>query len=355
MLPYILLSASPIVLSFFLRGLSSQNRIELVKAKKIFLIICGILLFLFIGLRHPSLGSGDTLSYQDMMKRAIEFDSWEQYYNPGSKEVGFQFFLFCISRVFSDPQMLLVITAAIFSYSVCLFIYRNSDDVILSAVLFITVGGMTFYMQGMRQALAMSIALFAFESAKQHKPIRFLLQVTLATLFHQTAIVLLLLYVVRFLKYDFKSFAVTGLAITIFALNLDTLIEFANELFEKEYDGIVESGGYIAVTIHVLILVTAFLFDKSAKKGGTETMFLYVALAGAAIYVTRYFGVGIAERISFYFLFSQFILLPNALSHLEIRAQTMLKMAVYILAIALSVYRLYGSDLVPYTFFWMER
>ena len=303
MLPYILLSTSPIIISIFFRGLSSPDKVEQVRAKKAFLIICGMMLFLFIGLRNPSIGSRDTVMYQNAMKSAISYESWDQYYNPEGREIGFQFFVFCLSRLFSNPQVLLVVTAAIFSVSVCVFIYRNSEDVVLSLVLYITVGGMTFYMQGMRQAIAMSIALFAFESAKRRKPIRFLLQVVLAMLFHQTAIVLILFYIIRYLKFDFKSFLITAVVIIVCMWNLESLLDLANEIFEKDYEGTIEGGGYVAVATHVIILMVAFLFDNSAKADPAETMLLYVALAGATIYVTRYFGVGIAERISFYFLF----------------------------------------------------
>ena len=332
--------------------LVAKKRFSERKAKKTLLLFSGILIFLFFALRDPSIGSGDTLVYTSVMKRAIQSENWSQFYGFYDMEIGFQFFVFLLSRVFTSPQMLLVVTAAFFAYSVCYFIYRNSDDMALSLVLFITICGMTFYMQGMRQAIAMSIGLFAYECVKNRKIICFALLVVLATFFHQTAVVLFLLYAIRFLKFNYKSFAFSAVAVVIFLLSIERLIAIANELFEKEYTGVFESGGYIATAIHFLILIFAVVFNRRVRKNDSETMLIYVALAGLVIYIARYFGVGIAERISFYFIFGQIALLPNTLQHFEQRERVALKMIVYTLAIALSAYRLHGSNLIPYIPFW---
>ena len=352
MLPYLLLAISPVALSFGTDYLVSKHVIAENKARKTVLVLSGILIYLFMALRDPSIGSGDTLVYTDVMKRAVRAETWNQFYGSYDMEIGFQFFVFVLSRVFSSPQVLLVVTAAFFSYSICCFIYRNSDDVVLSLVMFITICGMTFYMQGMRQAIAMSIGLFAYECIKKRHYFRFCTLVTLASLFHQTALVLLLLLAIRFLKFNFKSFAFSTAFAAIFFLNLDRLISFANELFEKDYSGVFESGGGIATAIHFLILIFAFAFNRTARKNNNETMFLYVALAGALIYITRYFGVGIAERISFYYMFGQIALLPNTLQHFASRDRMLIKIAVFILCVSLSAYRLHGSNLVPYIPFW---
>jgi hypothetical protein len=86
------------------------------------------------------------------MKLAIEAKNWEEFYNPNLYEAGFQFFVYLMSRIFRDPQWIIVISSAIYVGAVCRFIYKNSDDVVMSIVMYVALDLMTFQMQGMRQA-----------------------------------------------------------------------------------------------------------------------------------------------------------------------------------------------------------
>ena len=108
-----------------------------------------------------------------MMRKAINSMSWADYYNESGVEKGFQIFVFGLSRVFSESQWIIVISSLIYTVSICRFIYKNSEDVVLSCVMYVARGMMTFQMQGMRQAIAMSICLFAYEFASQKKLIKF--------------------------------------------------------------------------------------------------------------------------------------------------------------------------------------
>lgn len=56
------------------------------------------------------------------------------------------------------------------------------------------LGGYAFTLNGMRQAVAMSIVFYAMNYIFEHKPWKFIIGVLIATFFHQTAIVALLLY-----------------------------------------------------------------------------------------------------------------------------------------------------------------
>ena len=71
-----------------------------------------------------------------------------------------------------------------------------------------------------------------------------------------------------------------------------------------------------------------------------------------ACFAMRYFGAQAAERISFYFAFSQIGALPNAIHITSRREKTHIYIIVLALAVLLFAYRLHGSGLVPYRFFW---
>ena len=349
MIPYILLAVSPLVLKDFYKDLDSDNR-----KKRNYLIFVGILLFCFLAFRSEFIGSNDTFNYSNMMRKAINSMSWADYYNESGVEKGFQMFVFGLSRVFSESQWIIVISSLIYTVSICRFIYKNSEDVVLSCVMYVALGMMTFQMQGMRQAIAMSICLFAYEFASQKKLIKFLLAVFLATMIHQTAIVFLVVYILTRLKYDVKNIMLIFFFGIGAVLSAEKIITIANDIFDKNYTTKIDSGGFVATLIHVIIIAFAFWKNSELKLNAGSKNMLYIAILGAICYILRYFGAQQAERISFYFMFAQLILLPNTVANMTKEDAALVRTGAIVLTTALFMYRLYGSNLIPYYFFWQN-
>ena len=350
MVTYILLAIFPILLCVFFPDLNNNDH-----KKRKYLIICGIVLVLFMGLRSQYVGSADSSHYYAMMERAIARGSWQEYYDADYVEAGFQFFVYCLSRVFDSSQMLLFITSLIFVVAALYCIYKNSQNVVMSIVMYITLGLMQFDMQGMRQALAMAICMFAFEFVKKKKLIPFVLLVVLATQLHRTAFVFIAIYFIAMLSYNWWSLLLLAAGSGVVFYFADSIMAFANDIFETEYAYTIDSGGFVATAIYILIVFLAMIFNKKIKSetdDKTQTTIMFLTIVGMVSYIMRYVGVGIAERISYYFMFGQILLLPNTTSNLKIEFRTVINIAVYILCIGLFVYRLNGSDFIPYRFFW---
>lgn len=349
MIPYLILAISPLAFSLLVQdGLISRDPVHRQQTRKKFLIICGIFLFLFMALRSKYLGSTDTLNYFNMMKRAIPCSSFKEYYDADGVEAGFQLFTYFLSRILRFPQTIIIVSSAIYTISICYTVYRNSDDPVFSMTMYITLGLMVFHLQGMRQSIAMSICLFAYEFAKKRKLIPFILLVLLAMQFHRTAIVFIVVYFLTKLKYNYKSVSVFALASVFIFYFSDNIVSIANVVFDSNYENRVDSGGFIATAIYILIICFAFLFNCKLKNESAQSSILYVTILGGICYLLRYFGALAAERISFYFMFGQLILLPNTLACLKSRERAAVKLIVYFLMIALFAYRLRGSDFIPY-------
>lgn len=350
MLTYILLAISPLLLCVFFPRLNESD-----KRKKKYLTLCGIILILFMGLRSKFVGSTDTYNYYNMMQKALLCNSWSEFYNDDGVESGFQFFVYCLSRVFDSSQMLLFVTSVIFVVAVLYCIYKNSDNVVLSTVMYITLGLMQFEMQGMRQALAMAISMVAFEYVKQRKIIPFALLIILATQLHRTAFVFIAMYFIAILSYNWWSLLLIAVGTGVIFSNAGVLMAFANDVFDTDYSQTIDSGGFVATAIYVLIILFAMLFNTKLKKEKEEknhTTIMFLTIIGMISYVMRYVGVGIAERISYYFMFGQLLLLPNTVSVFKEEQRKLINAAIYVLCIGLFIYRLNGSDFIPYKFFW---
>ena len=114
---YIALAIFPFFLGFLFPKLKEDKQ-----QKICFYFLCGVAMLLVMGLRHYGLGSEDTLNYYNAMKRALNSQTWSSYYNPDSYEIGSQLFIFVLSRIFENPQWLLVITSLIYIVSIFILI-----------------------------------------------------------------------------------------------------------------------------------------------------------------------------------------------------------------------------------------
>ena len=346
---YICVAFIPIVVSA-LFGDIDRN----IAVKKKYCIVTGILLFLFLALRARTIGSTDTTNYYNTMARAINSPSWDSFFRPNLYEAGSQFFIWSLSRVFKDPQWLIVVTSAIYVISIMFCLWNNSKCIPVALMMYICLGMMSFQMQGMRQALAMSICLVAFEYAKKRKLIPFAFLVLLAMQFHRTAIVFFPVYLLSGLKFNWKSIACVMMGCIIMLSVSTRVVSIANNLFDRNYNTAINSGGFVALAIYMITIVVAPWLTKRAMPESQDIAAFYILLIGATCYMMRYFGALAAERISFYFLFSQCIILPNVIVDGRLNSKSR-ALAIYIvicLMVILYMYRLQGSDMIPYLWFW---
>lgn len=364
MIPYLALAVSPLIF-LFIADLSHKTSLQSdEKTKKKYIFFCGAVLFLMIALRNNRVGSTDSANYYNNWKTLskMSFANAKIFITDNKMEPGYLYSVWILSRVFVNPQWVFVFSGLLFAISVCRFIYLNSDNVVMSMVMYITLGLYTFMVQGLRQSIAMSICLFAIEHAKQRRPIRFFILIIIAYFFHHSSIVFALTYFLFWKKYTQITKIQILAAAAVILLATPLIVRYGNEIVDRDYGGTVDSGGFIFLAIYLIILLLALLFipekyeqasDRMLKKTVcNESFFLAMTAVGCCFYMMRYFGTQALERISFYFMFGQLITLPQVVRQLDGKSQKIAKAVIIVLCIALFAYRLRGSDLVPYRFFW---
>lgn len=351
---YLFFATIPVLVSLIV-SLSYKKSIKVNdKAKRTFLIWCGIAMFIMIALRHKDVGSNDSNNYfvnWEFLSN-VSFSGLKAYIPESNFETGYLFFVWVFSHIFPSGQFVFILSALLFTTALCRYIYKNSEDPELSFVMYICLGLYTFMAQGLRQAMAMSICLFALEFCKKRKLLPFILLVLLATTFHTSAIVFVVVYFIYGFTLNIRtgivSLGIAGLLL-VFSKQIAAI---GNMIFEREYVGEVESGGFVAVAIYVLILAVAIAFSGKKRKEKDYSFFVFMTLLGAVFYIMRYTEVQIAERISFYFMFGQLITLPAAISRFDKHVAFIVKCSVIALSFLLFAYRLNGDGLVVYRFFW---
>ena len=171
------------------------------KLGKYYLIFIFSILTLLSALRNISVGV-DTSQYYEAYKLigTIEWNELDKL----RYEIGFSLLCKVLNYISSNPQLLLIVTSIFINSSVGLFIYRNSNNVVLSSFIFITYNLYFNYMNIMRQAIAIAIVLFAYEYLKNKKIIKYSILVLIASLFHTSSIICLLFIIFSKVKYDKK-------------------------------------------------------------------------------------------------------------------------------------------------------
>lgn len=360
---YLFLAISPLIFLPIVESCCKNSINENNKAKKIYLFLCGVVLFLIIALRNKNIGSADSTNYYNywQLMSELNFQEAQIYIANARMESGYLYTVWILSRVFVDPQWCFIFSGLLFSISICRFIYLNSEDVALSLVMYVCLGLYGFMVQGLRQSIAMCICLFAIELVKKKKPIKFIFLILIACLYHKSAVIFILVYILQWKKfsseYKFQIMILAGVLLCLTPL----IISIGNQILDSNYVVPVESGGLIATAIYFIIIIFSFVF-LSNKKSSTPKLFhekeknyilfLSITIIGACFYLMRYFGTLAIERISFYFMFGQMIILPNVINTFDKKTRVIINFVVITLSIALFIYRLIGSELIPYTFFW---
>lgn len=352
---YLLYVASPFLVYLLASAVHPQSLRQQGVDKRNYLIVCGVIMTLMIGLRSKSIGSSDSAFYyrywQVMAKvPPSELTQYMEYYD---FEQGFQICVWLLSCIFKDGQWAFVFSGAFYALSVCRFVYKNSNQPMLSMLAFHCLGCFNFMVQGMRQALAMCICLWAVEYIKQKKFWKFALVVTLACFFHGSAVVFVAAYIIRNMKINWKSILIFVGLIVVGIVSLPYLVSLVNAIIRDDYEigqG-ADSGGVFAILIYISVLLFGLIWQDKEKP--EYALFYYMTVLGLGAMLMRNTINTIAERINYYFAFGQMIVLSNSVAALKKNDErAIMTIAVALLCFGVAIHKASYSVLIPYTFFW---
>ena len=324
--------------------------------------ICGFLIAFLSAFRSPYVGSTDNYIYVHYHYPALQrFDSFADYYNQElsdydflSSEAGFYFTMWAFGRVFKDGQTAIIVSSLLITIATCSFLRRNSKDIPLSLTIYICLGLFTFNMNGMRQAMAMSICLFAYEHAKNRKLVPFVLTVLIAMLFHKTAMCFFPMYFLPMLKNNLGSWLFYIFGLIMCLLFIDRIIAGYYDISGENYadNGAAEGGGLFVVLLYagsiVITLYNRFILERRSARTA-----LLATLTGFTAYVARYIGSDILERISYYYFYFCLLLIPEAFQELDDQEYKIIKIFFIIGAIALFAYRIHDSSFASFEFYFV--
>lgn len=346
----LLLTIASIFFSYFV-SMKSQNH------KRTFLILAGIFVVLIMGSRYFENGFTDEVTYnyvyqgfREMSFKKMLMKHW------GERDFGFNLFYWGMAQIIPYKQFPIYFITFLFVFASFRFIYKNSNEPLISVLLIFAFGIFSFYMAGYRQCFAMCFCLFGFEYAKRRKFIRYIILWLLAFWFHASAIIFLPVYWIVNLKNDKKGRIWTFILILLLFATYNILIEYASEWFAKEsYEDKKEFSliGFIIQLVIMAVPYVLYMLNVCEKsEGNTQFVLLALTLIGMAFYVLKleYYAF---ERISYYYSFFIVGSFPNTTALLRVKnnrdkSVIFLRFMISFMLVCLCLWRM-TTDL---TFFW---
>ena len=271
-----------------------------------------------------------------------------------TKDPGFSIYLAIIKKLFgSSYTPFLFISALIQGLAVTFFFRKYSSQFMISMFIFIaSTEYFSWMFNGLRQFLAVAIALIAFRFLFEKKYIPYVLLILLASTIHLTAIILLpVAFIVNSRPWSIRVFIVLGIAVfALIATNQFT--DFLNSsLQDTQYSDSVEYwqqehfGGTNPIRVLVQIVPTVIAVVARRKLAENSNRLIDISInmsvVSAAIWLVSMVTSGIhIGRLPIYVSLFNNILLPYEIQILfNEKDQRIVKIAMVVLYLAFSYYQ----------------
>jgi hypothetical protein len=332
------------------------------KAKKRYLVFVFSLVALVSALRGITVGT-DTRQFCNAYIE-IGHLSWDRVFAL-RYEPGFIFLCKLLNYISDSYQLLLIVSSCFISFSFARFIYKNSDDAMVSAVVFFCMF-YAFTLSAMRQSIAVCFLLFGLEFLKEKKHHKFLIFVLLAASFHYSAVVCVVFIILYKFIITYKVLLPLTVVFVIIYLNYESLVSiflradvfgmYANYIGSVfDVQDTVTRPLKILMALSILFFLSVTVKDKIKQEGIKYSFIVNMLLVWAAIEAFA-MNMLILSRFIPYFDFITLLAVPKSLKNIEGK----LPRGVFTLSVSVLMFayfyitRINKNDigLLPYRFFW---
>lgn len=267
---------------------------------------------------------------------------------------------------FTSYQMIFVITNFIIVLFLFMYIKDQSNNMWLSIAIFMSAGFFYFSLSGMRQAIGVTIAMWALKFIKQKKFWHYAIWISIAALFHTAAIVYIVFYFVDKVKISPYIILAVMIFIRIFATHIrDVIIAISSKLgiYSEYFGGKFDVAGLYSRTLPGMVLfiilflcfTRSFLGKEDFYKNQIEVNVHYVA----CMVISMINFLPTPTRILYLFIPIYITLIPNTIS---LYKNKNIRLLLYLGTIVVLIFLMYellfvqnSYEVLPYRFIWKGR
>ena len=320
------------IFSFFARYFSKPIIINgtsfSVRPNKISIMGALVSLILVSGLRN---NIGDTFFYVHSYKM-FNF-TWD--FIKTQKDIGFGILQMILKCYSDDPQILIFTTAFITNLLIVIVLFKYSRIFEISIYVYITGGLFLVTMNGIRQCLAASIIFSATKLLIEGKWFKYILVIIFASLFHQSALILIpISFLVRYKAWS-KATLILLLMSILIVLGFN---QFSAVLFStiqdsqySEYSNFSEGGAnIIRVIVFATPLVIAYFGKERLREIYPESDYIVNMSIIGLVFMIISTQNWIFARFNIYFELYQVILISWIIKLFNHRDQKLIYYAILI-------------------------
>ena len=255
-----------------------------------------------------------------------------------------------ISGPFQTYTPTLLIIHIVFCLLIAVTYYKYSKNCFLALLIFVFLRYHFFLMSGIRQGFALCLVLYSYKYLIKEKLLKFIIVVVIASMFHMSAILCLLIYPIKNFIFYNKSYKLVLVFIITFVSTL-FMPDFVNLVFSDKSGYFTETkslGNLFSFITSVLVFV--YVHVRIQKVHVTkEINLLYNLALGFFILSMLSFKVELAFRAAMYFGFFVPILITYITETKYLIRQVVLMVLLLYMATGVP------SSVDPYQFYWNEK
>ncbi|MBQ7317002.1 MAG: EpsG family protein [Clostridia bacterium] len=278
-----------------------------------------IILIVLLSLRDVSIGR-DLENYRNSF-RLHASGSLQYVLEKEDTDILYWMLSWLIGQFTDSYQVYLTIVALITVVPMAIIYGQDRRHGFLKIVLFMNMSTFIMLFSGLRQAIAITVGLIAFECAKKKHFFRFLLAALIGMGFHHTGFMILAIYPLYHVTFKRKHLWFVVPAILLVFIFNEPIFGWAtnlmNQLFGDKYLAEVEdTGAYTMLILFILFTVFAYIIPDE-KQMDRETLGLRNILL-AAVLLQCFAPIHmLAMRMNYYFIIFIPILMPKILSSVK--------------------------------------
>lgn len=332
------------------------------KRNKLTIQLFFIVFFVLLALRDFSVGT-DLDEYQAIFNRCanLSFDGLKNL----RWETGYTIYNKLISLLSEDYRFFLIVTALIVLIPIYKLYVKENRYNLLSILIFINMPCFLMIFSGLRQAIAVSMGILAYMAIKNKKYVLSALTILLACSFHISALALVLLYPIFFLKIKTKHlFVIVPFMLLIYAFKTQLLLLLFYLLPKKYFDAygeIKETGAFAMMILFLIFFVFAFvILDDQVMTN--DDYFMRNIIVVTTIFQFFVPVHGLIQRASYYFMIFVPVSIVRIVQAPKITLKSISNLAILVMGCFFALFFFYNAafstdnllDVFPYKFFWSE-
>lgn len=311
-------------------------------SKKYYCLIIGLLMTLIVGFRDINMGMGDTAKiYISIFDSLSKLSFRDSFIFIQSADIEIVFYMMTRIYIFftSNVRIYLILLAIPINFCVSRMIYKYSDKPSLSFIMYIALNYFAFSFTLLRHCIALAILILSYDFLKEKKLRKFLITVFIAGLFHRTAWIFSIAYIVNYIKFDEKKniiYIIVSLITSFFIGSnlLKFILQMINSTHYLQYIN-AQNNTLTFFLINLSILFFIAIFCHKYVKNGSSSVDLQLTTIGICLATCMIF-ISEAFRLSSFFTIYTIIALPNAIQTIDNKTRKM--MFSYILYVVFIMY-----------------